>query len=91
MAYRGRRNSYPDTFIYLNMYSFTWLQTIDIHNLDVVVIKRSKHQLTHWGRMTHIRIYASVDWTIIGSKMACRLVGAKPLSEPMLEYRYVES
>ena len=33
--------------------------------------------LTHWGRVTHI---SSVQIT------ACRLAGAKPLSEPMLEY-----
>ena len=36
----------------------------------------------HWGRVTHICV--SNDLTIIGF-MACRLVGAKSLSEPMLE------
>ena len=40
-------------------------------------------RLTHWGRVTHICIS---DLTIIFQIMACRLVGAKPLSEPMLNY-----
>ena len=40
--------------------------------------------LTHWGRVTHI--YASVNQSSLVQIMACRLVGAKPLSEPMLEY-----
>ena len=38
--------------------------------------------LNHWGRVAHICVS---KLTIIGSK-ACRLVGAKPLSEPMLGY-----
>ena len=32
------------------------------------------------------RIYELVKHTNIGQIMACRLTGAKPLSEPMLEY-----
>ena len=32
------------------------------------------------------RIYASVHWPSLDQIMACHLVGAKPLSEPMLEY-----
>ena len=32
------------------------------------------------------RIYASVNFPPLVQIMACRLVGAKPLSEPMLEY-----
>ena len=32
------------------------------------------------------RIYASVDLPLLVQIMVCRLVGAKPLSEPMLEY-----
>ena len=39
--------------------------------------------LTHWGRVTHICVS---DLTTLVQIMACRLVGAKPLSEPMLEY-----
>ena len=39
--------------------------------------------LTQWGWMTHI--YAS-KLTIIGSDNDLTPVGAKPLSEPMLEY-----
>ena len=38
--------------------------------------------LTHWGRVTHICVSKV---TIIVSE-ACRLVGAKPLSEPRLKY-----
>ena len=37
--------------------------------------------LTHWGRVTHI----CVDKSLV-QIMACRLIGAKPLSEPMLDY-----
>ena len=33
-----------------------------------------------------LRIYASVNLPSLVRIMACRLVGAKPLSEPMLEY-----
>ena len=32
------------------------------------------------------RIYASVQITTLVQIMACRLIGAKPLSEPMLDY-----
>ena len=41
----------------------------------------SYHELTHWGRVTHI--CAS---TTLLQIMACRLDGTKPLSKPMLEY-----
>ena len=39
--------------------------------------------LTHWGRVTH---YVSVNYPSLVQIMPCCLVGAKPLSEPMLEY-----
>ena len=39
--------------------------------------------LTHWGRVTHICVS---NLTINIQIMACRLVSAMPLSEPMLEY-----
>ena len=32
------------------------------------------------------RIYASINYPSLVQIMACRLIGAKPLSEPMLEY-----
>ena len=32
------------------------------------------------------RIYTSVNYPSMAQIMACRLAGAKPLSEPMLEY-----
>ena len=40
--------------------------------------------LTHWGRVTQICIG---ETTIIdlGQVMVCHLVGAKPLSEPVME------
>ena len=40
--------------------------------------------LTHWGRVTHVWVS---KLTIIGSDNG--LTGAKPLSEPMLEYCYL--
>ena len=36
-------------------------------------------------------IYASVTSSPLAQIMACRLVGAKPLSEPRLEYGYLAS
>ena len=39
--------------------------------------------LTHWGRVTHICVGKK---TSLVPMMACGLVGAKPLSEPMLKY-----
>ena len=42
--------------------------------------------LTHWGWVT----YASVDLTSLAQIMACCLVAAKPLSEPMLEYCWLD-
>ena len=39
--------------------------------------------LTHWGQVTHIGVGKI---TTIGSDKACRLNGAKPLSEPEMEY-----
>ena len=45
-----------------------------IHNLNPYLIEAK------W------RIYASVQIPTLVQIMACRLVGAKPLSEPMLEY-----
>ena len=41
--------------------------------------------LTHWGRVMHICFSKKKTFVQI---MAFRLIGAKPLSEPMLEYCY---
>ena len=38
----------------------------------------------------YIYIYASVNWSSLVQIMACRLVGAKPLSEPILEYCWLD-
>ena len=37
------------------------------------------------------RIYASANWVNIVQVMACRLVGVKPLPEPMLTYSGLDS
>ena len=47
------------------------------------VIAGSSIDLTHWGRVTHICVGNLI---IIVSDNGCRLVGAEPLSEPILEY-----
>ena len=39
-----------------------------------------------WLTEAEWRIYALVNYPSLVQIMACRLVGAKPLSEPMLEY-----
>ena len=41
--------------------------------------------LTHWGRGTHIYMCHQSRPSLV-QIMACRLFGAKPLSEPMLDY-----
>ena len=38
--------------------------------------------LTYWSRVMHL----SVNWPSLVQTMACRLAGAKPLSEQKLEY-----
>ena len=42
-----------------------------------------KEQLTHWGQVTYICVGTHTD---IGSDNGLLPVGAKPLSEPMMEY-----
>ena len=42
-------------------------------------------KLTHWGRVMHIASVKLLPVSLV-QIMACRLVGARPLSEPMLEY-----
>ena len=42
--------------------------------------------LTHSGWVTHV--YASINKPALVQTMACRLVGAKPLSEPMLLFYF---
>ena len=51
----------------------------------------AKWQKLPWGMMTlllieaNCRLYASVSQQLLVQIVACRLVGAKPLTEPMLE------
>ena len=42
-------------------------------------------KLTHWSRVTHI----CVSKLTISQIMACRLVGTKPLSKPIMVYCYL--
>ena len=42
--------------------------------------------LIHWLIEAEWGIYAFVIWPSLVQMMACRLVGTKPLSEPILEY-----
>ena len=46
--------------------------------------RQSPNVFTHWRWVEHI--YPPVNYTSLVQIMACRLVGAKALSEPMLEY-----
>ena len=49
-----------------------------------LTLPRATYQgLTHWGQVTHICISKK---TSLVQAMACRLVGAKPLPEPMQDY-----
>ena len=50
--------------------------------------KLNERALTHWGQMTHMGQYSIAQYNIttLLPIMACRLFGAKPLSEAMLSY-----
>ena len=49
----------------------------------IISQEQSIWDLTHWGRVMHICI---ANLTTFLQIMACGLVGAKPSSEPMLQY-----
>ena len=68
-------------FININMHLHVYLFQIFSRNIC------NNEQLTHWGWVMHI--YVS-KLSTIGSDNGCRLVGAKPLSEPILEYCQLE-
>ena len=51
-----------------------------IQTFPVVVLEKIKLIEAEW------RIYALVNLSSLFQIMACRLIGAKPLSEPMLDY-----
>ena len=64
--------------------NLVFFSTISLRNdLVHVYITWPATCLAHWSRVPHICVS---KLSIIGSIMACSLVGAKPLSEPMLEY-----
>ena len=73
MAITGRKLSYGMYFLPVQLLIF-------------VMPFSSGVCLTHWGWVTHICVsnLTITGWT--AQIMACRLAGAKPLSEPMLEY-----
>ena len=62
---------------------FTYIKLLskDIQQNSMTVWEFTR-DLTHWGRVTHI----GVGKLSLVQIMACHLDGAKPLSEPMLEY-----
>ena len=57
---------------------------------ELIVLKYEPHRylITSGGELieAELRIYASVSWSSLFQIMACRLVGAKPLCESILEY-----
>ena len=53
------------------------------HHVLLVAYIMAVHWLTHWGRVAHMCTSIIVSLVQI---MACRIFGAKPLSESMLEY-----
>ena len=68
---------------------FSWINTYKMP-LFCAICGYSEQLITCaiWLAEAEWRIYASVNYAIIGFFliMACRLGGAKPLSEPMQEY-----
>ena len=59
-----------------------------VHQLRAWFLRKSTHKYKHISQLIEAvwRIYASVNFPSLAQIMACRLVGAKPLSKPMLEY-----
>ena len=51
--------------------------------MELILLKRSIDCLTHWGQVMHI---CQCNIPTLVQIMACRLFGAKPLSEAMLLY-----
>ena len=69
----------------------TTLRASDLHNaratiLNPFIILTATHGGIDWFTEVEWRIYASVNYPSLVQIMACRLVGVKPLSEPILEY-----
>ena len=48
---------------------------------DMIRLRPLSYSYGHWDRVTHTCVSKLI---IVGLEMACRLVGAKPLPEPML-------
>ena len=69
------------------------IQTLEdwvITGLEYVVnLSVTKPVFTHWGQATHIGIILYRPSLV--ETIACCLVGAKPLSELMLDYSYVDT
>ena len=65
------------------MLTLRWLKNITTARDHIRQYTYCIITLTHWGRVTHIGVS---KLTIIGSDNGSSPDGAKPLSEPMLEY-----
>ena len=65
-------------------YTLQWFSMPDMVALSNLLNSVLICVLNHWGGVMHI--YTSVNYPSLVQIMACRLVGAKPLSGPMLEY-----
>ena len=75
----------------LSRYSWTvyWIRSALISSNTTCIFINPASKLWGWGYSlieTEWCIYASVIWPPLVQIMACRLAGAKPLSEPVLEY-----
>ena len=69
---------------YLYFISVKLLLNLPIPSVKGEICQNEDLYLTHWGWLTHL--YASAGYPSLVQIMACRLNGAKPLSEPTLEY-----
>ena len=68
---------------FFEIFNYYWLILFDD-------IQLGEQHFVKWVQILFIeaerRIYATVNMPTLVQKVACRLIGAKPLSEPMLEY-----
>ena len=65
-----------------------WRHSNDVYNVNVQETSVTEHAIVETDYLIEAvwRICASINYPSLVQIMACRLAGAKPLYEPMLEY-----
>ena len=82
----GRYDMIQYVFAYMVQSYLTHLPVEEVAVLLIVSCSYSVYRIVSKFIEAELRIYVSVKLPALVQMMAWRLVGAKPLSEPMLEY-----